>query len=244
MTLSPDEIVYLWLGPFPISATLAFTWLIMLALVVASLLVTRRLRTSGPFTYGQHLFEALVTFLLDQIEDVTQHDPKPYLPFVGTLFLFIVTSNVLGVVPGFHPPTGSLTTTAALAIAVFGAVPFFAISRVGVGRYLRSYLEPTPLMLPFTLIGEITRTLSLAVRLFGNIMSGSVIVVILLSITPLFFPVVMQAFGLLIGVLQAYIFAVLAIVYIASAASVSDDRIDSVGAQAVPGAGLAEGGDK
>src|SRR5690606_36647311 len=124
----------------------------------------------------------------------------PYLPFVGTLFLFIFTSNLLGIVPGFRQPTGSLTTTATLAIAVFLAVPAFAMSRVGLARYLRSYLEPTPLMLPFTLIGEVTRTLSLAVRLFGNVMSGSVIAAILLSITPLFFPVVMQAFGLLIGV--------------------------------------------
>lgn len=241
MTLSPDEVVYFTIGPFPISATLVFTWLVMLVLVSAAWLVTRRLRTVGPLTYGQHLLEGVVAFLLDQIEEVTQHDPRPYLPFVGTLFLFIFTSNLLGIVPGFRQPTGSLTTTAALAIAVFLAVPAFAISRVGLARYLRSYLEPTPLMLPFTLIGEVTRTLSLAVRLFGNVMSGSVIAAILLSITPLFFPVVMQAFGLLIGVLQAYIFAVLAIVYIASAATVGDERLDRAGATA-NGDGPTEGG--
>jgi len=242
MTLSPDELVYFRLGPFPIIATLVFTWVVMLVLVVTSWALTRRLRTSGALPYGQHMLEGLVAFLLDEIEGVTQHDPRPYLPFVGTLFLFILTSNVLGVVPGFQQPTGSLTTTAALAIAVFLAVPVYAVGRVGLARYLQSYLEPTPLMLPFTLIGEVTRTLSLAVRLFGNVMSGSVIAAILLSIAPLFFPVVMQAFGLLIGVLQAYIFAVLAIVYIASAATVSDERLRKAGATA-PADTLAEGGD-
>ena len=126
---------------------------------------------------------------------------------------------------------GSLTTTAALALAVFLAVPVFGIARVGLGRYLKSYLEPTPFMLPFTILGEVTRTLALAVRLFGNIMSGTVIAAILLSIAPLFFPVIMQLFGLLIGVLQAYIFAVLAMVYIASAASESDRRIEGRGGQ-------------
>jgi F-type H+-transporting ATPase subunit a len=157
-----------------------------------------------------------VTFLLDQIRDVTQQDPVPYLPFVGTLFLFIVTSNVLSVVPGFEPPTGSLTTTAALAICVFLAVPAYGIARLGLVAYLRGYLRPSPFMLPFTIIGELSRTLALAVRLFGNVMSTTVIIAILLSVAPLFFPVIMNAFGLLIGVIQAYIFAILAIVYIAS----------------------------
>jgi F-type H+-transporting ATPase subunit a len=167
-------------------------------------------------TPAQNALEALVVFILDQIRDVTQQDPEPYLPFVGTLFLFIAVSNVLSVVPGFHPPTGSLTTTAALAICVFLAVPAFGIAKLGLGPYLRGYLRPSPFMLPFTIIGELSRTLALAVRLFGNVMSTSVIVAILLSVAPLFFPVIMNAFGLLIGIIQAYIFAILAIVYIAS----------------------------
>ncbi len=227
MTLSPDEITYFTVGPFSVSATLVFTWVVMLVLIVASWLVTRNMRASAPFTRGQHVLEALVAFLLKEIQDVTQHDARPYLPFIGTLFLFIVTSNVLGIIPGFHQPAGSLTTTAALAIAVFVAVPAFGIRRVGLGRYLKSYLEPSPFMLPFTIIGELSRTLSLAIRLFGNVMSGSVIVVVLLSITPLFFPVVMQAFGLLIGVLQGYIFAILAIVYIASATTIDSARLEA-----------------
>jgi len=170
-----------------------------------------------------------------------QVDARPYLPFVGTLFLFIAISNVLSIFPGYQQPTGSLNTTAALAIAVLLAVPAFGIARVGFWRYLKSYLEPTPFMLPFTILGEITRTMALAVRLFGNIMSGSVIVVILLSITPLFFPVIMQVFGLLIGILQAYIFAVLAMVYIASATAESDKRIDKHAVKA-GSAAVEEGG--
>jgi F-type H+-transporting ATPase subunit a len=216
VTLSPDEIVYATVGPFALTATLVFTWVVMAVLLGISLVVGRSLRVIGPLSRGQHALEALVTVILEQIRDITGQDPEPYLPFVGTLFLFIVTSNVLAIVPGFHPPTGSLATTAALALAVFLAVPAFGIARVGLAAYLRGYLRPSPFMLPFTIIGELSRTLALAVRLFGNIMSGTVIVAILLSVTPLFFPAVMQAFGLLIGVIQAYIFAILAIVYIAS----------------------------
>ena len=226
MTLSPDEIVYFSIGPVAVSATLVFTWLVMILLVLGSWLITRRLRTAAPINRGQHALESIVVFILAEIEGVTRHDARPYLPFVGTLFLFIVISNILGIIPGFQPPTGSLTTTAALAILVFLAVPYFGISRVGLGGYVRSYLQPSPFMLPFTIIGELSRTLSLAVRLFGNVMSGGVIVIILLSIAPLFFPVIMQAFSLFIGVLQAYIFAVLAIVYIASATTASSERLN------------------
>jgi len=156
---------------------------------------------------------------------VTEQDPKPYLPFVGTLFLFIALSNILAVVPGFIAPTSSLSTAMALALCVFVAVPIFGIRKVGVRAYLANYLQPTPWLLPFTLIGELSRTLALAVRLFGNAMSSSVIAAILLLIAPLLFPVVMQAFGLLIGVIQAYIFAILAIVYIASGSEVQAQRL-------------------
>ena len=242
MTLSPDEIIYFSLGPLKISATLVFTWITMAVLVLFSWLATRNLRVTGALSRPQHIAEAVVEFLVSEIRGTMQLDARPYLPFVGTLFLFIAMSNVLSIIPGYHQPAGSLTTTAALAVAVLLAVPIFGIARVGLRRYLKSYLEPTPLMLPFTLLGEITRTLALAVRLFGNIMSGTVVVAILLSIAPLFFPVIMQVFGLLIGVLQAYIFAVLAMVYIASAASESDKRIDRRSAQAEPPAVTQKGG--
>lgn len=241
MTLTPDDIIYFTVGPFAISATLVFTWLTMAVLVILSWLATRGLRVSGTVARKQHVAEVVVEFLVNEIRSTMQVDARPYLPFVGTLFMFIAISNVLSIFPGYQQPTGSLNTTAALAIAVLLAVPAFGIARVGFWRYLKSYLEPTPFMLPFTILGEITRTMALAVRLFGNIMSGSVIVVILLSITPLFFPVIMQVFGLLIGILQAYIFAVLAMVYIASATAESDKRIDKHAVKA-GSAAVEEGG--
>lgn len=225
MRLSPDAIPVFDLGPWTVNATLVGSWLVMALLVVGAWSVTRGVRAGGAMARGQNVLEAIVAFLLDQIREVTGQDPKPYLPFVGTLFLFIVVSNVLSVVPGFEAPTGSLSTAAALALVVFVAVPAFGIGKLGLRTYLGNYLRPSPFLLPFTIIGELSRTLALAVRLFGNVMSGSVIAAILLSVVPLFFPVVMQAFGLLIGVIQAYIFAILAIVYIASGTELQERRV-------------------
>lgn len=224
MRLSPDEIALFTLGPWTVNATLVFSWAIMALLAGTSWLLTRGLVAGASMARGQNVLEALVSFLHDQIHEVTRQDPRPYLPFVGTLFLFIVTSNVLSVVPGFEAPTGSLSTAAALALCVFVAVPAFGIAKVGVRAYLATYLRPSPWLLPFTVFGELSRTLALAVRLFGNVMSGGVIAAILLSIAPLLFPVVMQAFGLIIGVIQAYIFAILAIVYIASGTELQERR--------------------
>ncbi|MDH6098517.1 F0F1 ATP synthase subunit A [Anabaenopsis sp. FSS-46] len=151
------------------------------------------------------------------MREVSQQEPNQYLPFVGTLFLFIALANILTIFPGYQVPTGSLSTTAALALSVFVAVPLFGILNRGLLGYLRNYIQPTPLMLPFNIISEFSRTLALAVRLFGNIMSGSMLVAILVSLVPLFFPIIIRLLGLLIGIIQAYIFAILAMVYIASA---------------------------
>jgi F-type H+-transporting ATPase subunit a len=189
----------------------------MAIMTIGSWLVTRNIKGALEMSRGQNVLEVIVDGVMGQIREVSQQNPRPYLPFVGTLFLFIIVSNVLAVVPGFQPPTGSLSTTTALALCVFLAVPIFGIHAQGLGGYLGQYLEPTPIMLPFNIIGELSRTLSLAVRLFGNVMSGGLIAAILLTIVPLFFPVIMQALGLLTGVIQAYIFAILAMVYIASA---------------------------
>lgn len=224
MTLSPDEVVVFTVGPLAVSATLVYTWVVMAVLVGAALLMTRGLRAEPPLGRGQLVLEALVGFVLDQVREVTRQEPERYLPFAGTLFLFILTSNVLGVVPGFASPTGSLTTTGALAIAVFLAVPAFGVARLGLRGYLRTYLEPTPLMLPFTVLGEVSRTIALAMRLFGNVMSSSMIVAILLAVAPLVFPALMEAFGLFFGVLHAYIFTVLALVYVASGAAETERR--------------------
>ncbi len=143
--------------------------------------------------------------------------PEKYLGFLGTLFLFIAVSNLCAIIPGYEAPTGSLSTTSALAISVFVAVPFFGIEEQGLGGYLKSYLKPTWIMLPFNIISEVSRTFALAMRLFGNIMSGTMIVAILLTITPLIFPDFMYLLGLLTGMVQAYIFSILATVYIAAA---------------------------
>ncbi|MFU8795353.1 MAG: F0F1 ATP synthase subunit A [Dethiobacteria bacterium] len=220
MTINPDEIIYFQLGWFKINATIFFTWLIIIFVTFGSWLITRKMTSEGPLSRWQNLLEVIVEVINNQIREVSRQEPGPYLPFVGTLFLFIAISNVLAIVPGYIAPTSSLSTTAALAISVFIAVPVFGIAGQGVMNYLRQYIQPTFFMLPFNIIGELSRTLALAVRLYGNMMSGTVIVAILLTITPLIFPIVMQALGLLTGLIQAYIFAILAMVYIASASQV------------------------
>lgn len=217
MEFNIDQIVYWEWGFFKLNATLVFSWMILLLLPVVSWLMSRDLTAEADISRWQALLESLVVVIRNQIEEATQEKADKYLPFIGTLFLFIVTANIFGAVPGVQPPTASLSTTAALAICVFVAVPVFGVTARGFKNYFSYYLHPTPFMLPFNIIGELSRTLALAIRLFGNIMSGSLIVAILLSLSPLFFPVVMQAFGLLIGVIQAYVFSILALVYIASA---------------------------
>jgi len=220
MTISPDSIVFWQWGAFSINATLVFTWAVMALLAIGAWAITHRLTDGPELSRFQNLLEVLVTGVRDQIREVSRQDPGPYLPFIGTLFIFIAACNLLAVVPGYRPPTGSLSTTVALAITVFVAVPVFGIAQEGVGSYLRHYIRPSVFMLPFNLIGELSRTIALAVRLYGNVMSGTVIVAILLGLTPFFFPVVMQLLGLITGLIQAYIFAVLAVVYIASATAV------------------------
>ncbi|EDX83398.1 ATP synthase F0, A subunit [Synechococcus sp. PCC 7335] len=215
-SLTPD-LIPIHLGPFTVSATVFFTWLIMLWLVLGAWWITRKLSAATHLRRGQNLLEVLVLGICHQIEEISEQPAEPFLPFIGTLFIFIAVSNVLAILPGYHPPTGSLSTTAALAICVFFAVPIFGIKRQGLKGYLSSYVQPNPIMLPFNIIGELSRTISLSVRLFGNVMSGTMIVGILLSVAPLFAPVVMRAFGLLTGLIQAYIFAILAMVAIAAA---------------------------
>jgi len=189
----------------------------MLVLVVGSALITRRLSYGLGRSRWQNLLEIIVTGIVGQIEAVGLREPRKYLAFLGTLFLFVALSALCTIVPGYEPPTGSLSTTAALALSVLVAVPLYGILDRGLGGYLKTYLEPTFIMLPFNIIGELSRTLALAVRLFGNMMSGAMIIAILLTITPFLFPLVMTLLGLLTGMVQAYIFTILAAVYIAAA---------------------------
>jgi F-type H+-transporting ATPase subunit a len=217
MRISPDQLVYWQLGYFKVNATIAFTWALMLVLVIGSLLITRRLSTGLHRSRWQNVLEIIVLGITDQIKQVGLPEPKKFLPFLGTLFLFVATASLCIVIPGYEPPTGSLSTTTALALCVLVAVPIFGISDQGIVGYLKTYTQPTLIMLPFNVISELSRTLALAVRLFGNMMSGAMIFAILLTIMPFIFPIVMTMLGLLTGMVQAYIFTILAAVYIAAA---------------------------
>ena len=217
MNLSPDQTIILHLWGVPINATIFYTWVVMALLTVVSMLITRNLRPDVPPNRWRTTLEVIVQGIQGQIEEIAQGPSRRLLYFSGTLFLFVAMSNLLLVVPGFEPPTSSLSTTTALAISVLIAVPLFGVSSRGVVGYLKTYLQPSFVMLPFNIISEFSRGISLAIRLYGNIMSGAVIAAILLGIAPFFFPVVMDVLGLLTGMIQAYIFAILATVYISSA---------------------------
>jgi F-type H+-transporting ATPase subunit a len=226
--ISPDQII-LWHWRFiTINATLMYTWLIMAILVLSSWLVTRKITTGEEISRWQGLMEAIVIGVREQIRETSQGNPDEYTSFVGTLFLFIGLSNFLVIVPGYVAPTSSLTTTCALATCVFVAVPFYGIKSQGIINYLKEYFQPTFIFFPFHVMGEMSRTLALMIRLFGNIMSHDKVVGILLAVTPFLFPVVMQALGLLIGMVQAYIFAILAMVYIASASQAQEEQHQAV----------------
>ena len=220
MHLSPDQVIFWQNGVFKLNATIAFTWVLMIVLAGGSWLVTRKLSTGLERSHWQNLLEIVVTAIEKQIEEVGLSQPEKYIGFLGTLFVFVAAASLCTVIPGYEPPTASLSTTTALALSVFLAVPFFGIEEQGVGSYLKSYMKPTIVMLPFNVISELSRTLALAVRLFGNMMSGAMIIAILLTITPFIFPIVMTLLGQLTGMVQAYIFSILAAVYIAAATRV------------------------
>lgn len=222
MQISPDsQIVFTLplggLGDWGVSATIVNTWIVMAVLVIGGRIATWGIGPSAPVSHWRIAVELVIEMIRNHIREIGGGDPARYLPFVGTLFLFTLVSNVLGVIPGFMSPTGSLSTTVALALCVLVAVPIYGIVDDGLRGYLRHYFQPTPLMAPFNVIGELSRTVALAVRLYGNVMSGTVVVAVLLAVVPFFFPVLLQLLGLLTGVVQAYIIAVLAMVYIASA---------------------------
>lgn len=217
MRLGPDQLVFWQHGLFKLNGTIVYTWALMAVLVIGSMLITRHLATGHQRSRWQNLLEIVVTNIVEQIREVGLERPERYLAFLGTLFLFVAAATLATIVPGYDPPTGSLSTTFALALCVFVAVPLYGIREQGLRDYLKTYIEPTFIMLPFNLISELSRTLALAVRLFGNMMSGAMIVGILITITPFLFPIVMTLLGLLTGMVQAYIFSILAAVYLAAA---------------------------
>jgi F-type H+-transporting ATPase subunit a len=203
------------LGPIPVTAPVLVTWGIMALLAGGSWLLTRRLalRPSG----HQAVLELVVEGISNQIRDTMRGEPWRYLPLIGTLFLFILTANWSSLVPGIEPPTAHIETDAALALIVFIAIAWFGIRARGLGGWLASFAEPNLLMLPLNLVESITRTFSLLVRLFGNVMSAVFVIGIVLSLVGLLVPVPLMALELLTGAVQAYIFSVLATVFIAGA---------------------------
>jgi F-type H+-transporting ATPase subunit a len=206
-----------YLGPAPITESVVATWAIMAVLVIGAIFITRRLSLVPSTT--QSAFELIVDTIDSQIRDTMQAEPGPYRAFIGTLFAFIFVSNWSSLVPGVAPPTAHIETDAALALLVFLAVIWFGIRAGGVRGYLGTFASPNPIMIPLNFIENITRTFSLLVRLFGNVMSGVFVVGIVLSLAGFLVPIPLMALDLLTGAVQAYIFAILAMVFIAGAIS-------------------------
>ena len=202
-------------GPIAITRPVVTTWVIMFALVVICRLVTRRLRMQPDGR--QALLESLVLGIIDQVQSIIHKDARPYVPMLGTLFIYLVAANLCGVLPGVEPPTGKLETPLALALIVFFSVHFFGIRARGVRGYLASFAKPKPIMLPLNILSEVTRTFSLMVRLFGNIMSGEFVIGLVIALAGLFVPIPLMVLELLVGLVQAYIFTVLATVFIGAA---------------------------
>lgn len=219
-------VVVFHVGPVGVTRPVVTTWAIMVVLAVASWALTRRLRLTP--TRRQIVLELLVTGIMNQIEEVIRSDARPLLPLLGTLFIFLLAANISGIVPGVQAPTAHLETPAALALIVFLAVHVFGVRARGLIGYLDSFAQPKLIMLPLNVLAEITRTFSLMVRLFGNIMSGEFLVALVLALGGLLLPIPLMALELLIGIVQAYIFTVLATVFIGAA--VSDQNGERVGA--------------
>lgn len=211
LTLQP----IFFLGPVPITEPVLVTWAIMIALFVLARLVTRRLSLQP--SRIQAALEAVVSAVDGQIADTMQADPTPYRALIGTILIYVLLANWSSLVPGIEPPTAHLETDAALALIVFGATVFYGVRMQGLGGYLKTFAEPSWVMIPLNVVEQITRTFSLIVRLFGNIMSGVFVIGIILSLAGLLVPIPLMALDLLTGAVQAYIFAVLACVFIGAA---------------------------
>lgn len=213
MNHSPLEASILFhIGVIPINRTVVTTWGLMAAMTTGCWLATRSLRVvPGGW---QAIIETIVVGIEEQIAALVSRDAAPFLPLLGTLFIFLVVANLCGIVPGVKAPTASIETPAALAAIVFFSVHFYGVRVQGLGKYLKGYLRPNPIMLPFNVLSELTRSFSLAMRLFGNIMSEELVVAIVLALAGLLVPIPFMAFGILVGLVQAYIFSVLAALYI------------------------------
>jgi F-type H+-transporting ATPase subunit a len=203
------------LGPLAITRPVATTWAVMAVLTLVSRLVTRRLGLHPD--RRQTVLELIVIRAMAQIREVIGKNPRPFLPLLGTLFIFLATANLSGVLPGVEAPTGKLETPAALALVVFGAVHYFGVRARGLFGYLASFAKPKLIFLPLNIVSEVTRTVSLTVRLFGNIMSGEFVIALVVALAGLLVPIPLMALEILVGLVQAYIFTILAAVFIGAA---------------------------
>jgi F-type H+-transporting ATPase subunit a len=221
MATSPlASTVLLQIGPVAITRPVVTTWAIMAGLGLASWFTTRRMSLQPD--RRQAVVEGIVTSVMGQIDEVIRKDPRPFLPLLGTLFIFLVTANLSGVLPGVEAPTSKLETPAALALIVFVAVHVFGVLARGPIGYLRSFAQPKLIMLPLNIISEITRTFSLMVRLFGNVMSGEFVIALVIALAGLFLPIPLMALEILVGLVQAYIFTILATVFIGAAINTAE----------------------
>jgi F-type H+-transporting ATPase subunit a len=204
--------VLVHLGPIPITEPVVTTWCLMAGLTAVSYAISRGLQLHP--SRWQAVLEILVTTIEDQISATMETAGRPFVPLLGTLFIYLAFANLIGVLPGVKPPTASIETAAALALIVFLAVHVYGLRRRGLRAYLGSYAKPTVVMLPLNVLSEITRTFSLMVRLFGNVLSGEFVIATVLALAGLFVPIPLMALEILIGLIQAYIFTVLAAVFI------------------------------
>lgn len=228
---SYDEIKLLDFGDwFPLNVTIFNSWIVMAVIIVCSRLATRHLSSDTEVSKLQTALEAMVLWLQKEAKETSGSKTNQYLGLAIGLFCFIFVSNLLTFIPWFRPPTGSLSTTMALAAVVFLAIPYFAIKNAGIKGYLKKFIEPVPLMLPMNLFSELFSVFAMGLRLFGNMLSGIMFVGILSAFVPFIAPLFMQTLGLLTGSIQAYIFALLAVVYSSSVKEeiVSEDNLTTL----------------
>lgn len=201
------------LGPLQLTSTVLTTWGLMLFVFCIAWAATRKLQLQPG--RGQTLLEAIVSIIENAVRSVAPQHVQQILPFIGTIWVFLVIANLIGLIPGLHSPTRDLSTTAALAILVFLSVHWFGIRSQGLKNYLLHYLKPSPILLPFHIISEVTRTIALAVRLFGNIMSLEMVALLILMVAGFLIPIPILMLHIVEALVQAYIFGMLALIYVA-----------------------------
>ena len=222
------------IGPIAVTATIVVTWCMMALMFAAAAVLRIRLRAERP-GWVQRIVEMILDWLGDEIEAIVNRDARPFIPLIASLFIFVFVSNlsslISSLIPGMKPPTADISTTAALATVVFLAVPIYGVTMSGPLRYLKTYIEPSPIMLPMNLISEVSRTAALAIRLFGNIFSGEILFMIVLGLVPFLLPIPLMFLSLVTGTIQAYIFVILATVYIGGAVKTVEIKQEEEAAQ-------------